>query len=75
MLLFPADLTEVCARLGKRHPRQESELQLTRRNYEAICKDLDAYEELGIQVFTFGGSLTGGAHARHRRGGQNGRLL
>jgi hypothetical protein len=59
VLVFPADLTDVCARLGKRHPRQESELQLTRRNYEAICKDLDTYEQYGVQVFTFGGVLEG----------------
>ena len=64
VLVFPADLTDVCARLGKRHPRQESELQLTRRNYEAICKDLDTYEQYGVQVFTFGGILEGQALTR-----------
>lgn len=64
VLVFPAHLTDVCRHLRKRHPRQDSELQLTRRNYEAICKDLDAYEQLGVQVFTFGGSLEGQALTR-----------
>ena len=64
VLVLPADLTDVCGRLGKRHPRQDSELRLTRRNYVAICKDLDAYEQLGVQVFTFGGSLEGQALTR-----------
>lgn len=64
VLVFAADLTGVCARLGKRHPRQESELQLTRRNYEAICQDADAYDQLGVEVFTFGGRLEGQALTR-----------
>lgn len=64
VLVFPADLTQVCGRLAKRHPRQDSELQLTRRNYQAICNEVDTYEQLGVQVFTFGGSLEGQALTR-----------
>lgn len=43
-------LAEVCAALRKRHPDQHDQLQLTRRNWQAIHDDPVTFEALGMRV-------------------------
>lgn len=43
-------LAEVCAALRKRHPDQHDQLQLTRRNWQAIRDDPLTFEALGVRV-------------------------
>ena len=49
-LVFPAQLGAVGPALGKRHPRQESELQLTKRNHDQIVTEDDRFQKLGVEV-------------------------
>jgi hypothetical protein len=51
VVAFPPDLTSVCAALGKRHPRQDVELQFTRVNWLAIRDDPQRFRALGVQVW------------------------
>jgi hypothetical protein len=44
-------LTQICAALGKRHPRQDEELQFTRRNFAAIREDPVRFRQLGMRVW------------------------
>jgi hypothetical protein len=49
VLVFPTtDLTEICAALGKHHPRQNKTLQFTRRNFGTIRDDPDRFRQLGM---------------------------
>lgn len=48
---FPADLTATCAALGKRHPQQDTQLLLTRRDWERIASDPDQFRALGLRVW------------------------
>lgn len=41
----------VTAALGKRHPGQETTLQLTQRNYEQILRQCDRFTALGMDIF------------------------
>lgn len=50
-LVFPARLAAVGAALGKRHPRQESELQLTKLNHDQIVTEHARFQELEVDVF------------------------
>ncbi|MFI7493064.1 hypothetical protein ACIBXA_32300 [Micromonospora echinaurantiaca] len=51
-LVFPTDeLAPICAALGKRHPRQDGELQFTRRNWWAIRDHPERYHRLGMRVW------------------------
>jgi len=49
-LMFSAQLGAVGGALGKRHPRQESELQLTKRNHDQIVTENDRFQKLGVEV-------------------------
>lgn len=68
VVVFPLDrLQRICAALRKRHPLQEEQLQLTRRNWLAIRDASDPYRQLGVQALvpdtsanSFGGALTPG---------------
>jgi hypothetical protein len=52
VLVFPTtDLTEICAALGKRHPRQDETLQFTRRNFSAIRDDPQRFRRLGLRIW------------------------
>ena len=52
VLVFPTSgLSLICAALGKRHPRQKEQLQLTNRNWQAIRDDIQRFEALGVQVW------------------------
>jgi hypothetical protein len=52
MVVVPTTrLAEVGAALGKAHPRQDDELQFTRRNWLAIRADVPKYEALGVRVW------------------------
>jgi hypothetical protein len=51
VVAFPPDLTAVCGALGKRHPRQDEELQFTRRNWLAIRDDPDRFVCLGVRLW------------------------
>lgn len=52
IVVFPtAGLAPICAALGKRHPRQDEQLQFTRRNWWAIRDDPDLYRRLGCRVW------------------------
>lgn len=42
---------DVCTQLGKRHPRQDQELQFTRRNFLAILDQPETFERLGVFVY------------------------
>jgi len=50
VLIFPSDLSGVCAELGKRHPDQASSLQFTRRNFRSVLERPERFGELGVQV-------------------------
>jgi hypothetical protein len=51
VLVVPtANLPMIHAALGKRHPRLE-ELQLTQRNWQAICADPERFRALGMTVW------------------------
>lgn len=51
VLAFPSDLTTVCAALGKKHPRQDVELQLTRGNWLAMRDHPDRFRALGMEIW------------------------
>lgn len=51
VVAFPPDLTNVCATLGKKHPRQDVELQFTRANWLAIRNHPEQFRELGVQIW------------------------
>lgn len=44
------NLEKVCRQLGKRHPHQDSILQLTRRNFQTILANPEEFEQLGVKV-------------------------
>jgi hypothetical protein len=52
VLVFPGLLTEIGAVLGKKHPAQDAELQLTRANYLKIRDHPDQFRQLGMQVWS-----------------------
>lgn len=47
-------LVQVCQRLGKRHPNQDTTLQLTRRNINQLLAERTAFDRLGVKVFPEG---------------------
>jgi hypothetical protein len=52
VLAFPTrSLGAICQALGKRHPRQDETLQLTRRNWWTIRSSPDQFRALGMQVW------------------------
>lgn len=51
VVAFPPDLTHVCAALGKKHPRQDVELQFTRVNWLAIRNHPERFRSLGVQIW------------------------
>jgi hypothetical protein len=51
VLVFPPDLTAIGAALGKAHPGQHLNLELTRPNYLMIRGDPDRFRRLGMQVW------------------------
>lgn len=51
VLMFPQDLTRICAALRKTHPGQASSLQLTRRNATAIRDAPRRFEDLGMRIW------------------------
>lgn len=51
VLAFPPDLSNVCAALNKRHPRQDSELQFTRINWLSIRDNPDRFRALGVRLW------------------------
>lgn len=51
LVLQTTDLAEICAALGKRHPRQDETLQFTRRNFWTIRDDPDRFRQLGMRVW------------------------
>ncbi|HEY1701928.1 MAG TPA: hypothetical protein VGG75_19650 [Trebonia sp.] len=51
VLVFPQALTAIGAALGKSHPEQETNLQLTRANYLMVRQHPDQFREMGMQVW------------------------
>jgi hypothetical protein len=51
VLMFPAQLSAICAALGKRHGNQDTSVQFTRRNWWALRDDPDRFRDLGMQVW------------------------
>jgi predicted RNase H-like nuclease len=51
VLAFPNDLTDICSRLEKRHPRQAETLQLTQPNWQRIRDNADTFRQLGMRVW------------------------
>jgi hypothetical protein len=49
-LVFPAELGAVGPALGKRHPRQDSELQFTKRNHDQIVAESERFRKLDVDV-------------------------
>lgn len=45
-------LAEVCQALGKRHPNQDTTLQLTRANYLRLTREPAIFRPLGVRVWT-----------------------
>jgi hypothetical protein len=51
VLLFQrGTFAAVCAALGKRHPRQDVQLQLTRANYQQLVEEADRFAKIGVTV-------------------------
>ena len=54
VLIFQLEtLGQVCARLQKRHPEQDTTLQLTHRNIRAILADPAGFTPLGVAIHRF----------------------
>jgi hypothetical protein len=51
VLMFPADLTDICAALGKRHGEPQATLQFTGRNWRAIRDDPNRFRALGMRIW------------------------
>ncbi len=51
VVALPPDLTNVCATLGKKQPRQDVELQFTRANWLAIRNHPEQFREFGVQIW------------------------
>jgi hypothetical protein len=51
-IVFRCDrLAEITAALGKRHPNQETTLQLTRVNYRQLLSERRRFADLGVRLF------------------------
>lgn len=50
VLSFPPDLNRICGALGKTHPRQDEQLQFTRRNWLTIRDDPERFALLGMRI-------------------------
>lgn len=51
VLVFPTNrLESICRELGKHHPRQAEELQLTRSNWWTIRDNPERFRNLGMRV-------------------------
>lgn len=54
IIIFPREtLGKVCRHLGKKHPKQETTLQFTQRNYKMILDNEDTFASFGVEVFQF----------------------
>ena len=54
VLIFPKQqLKHICERLRKRHPKQDTELQLTQRNFGQILAEKRAFAYLGIRIWCY----------------------
>jgi len=52
VIVFARDhMSQVCSLLGKRHPKQDRELQLTRANYQKILAHQDDFGRLGVRCY------------------------
>jgi hypothetical protein len=52
LVVFPRDtMNRVCRLLGKRHPKQDCELQLTRANYQRILAHQEEFRQLGVRSY------------------------
>jgi hypothetical protein len=52
VVVFPMTaLSPICAALGKRHPRQDEQVQFTRRNWWAIRNDPASFRQLAMEVW------------------------
>ena len=52
ILVFPREnLEAINAVLKKRHGRQATELQFTRRNFQTICMAQDKFKALGVEIY------------------------
>lgn len=51
VLLFPPDLTAICAALRKRHDATDVTLQLTRTNWHTIRDQPERFTALGMQLW------------------------
>jgi hypothetical protein len=51
-IVFPCDrLSEIGTVLGKKHPKQDTTLQLTRVNYRRLVSERDRLAGLGVRLF------------------------
>ncbi len=57
VLILPADLRAINARLKKRTKHQKSVLELTRANYLEIVENRTTFEGLGVGIWTLGESV------------------
>ncbi len=54
VLVFQREtLSQVCSLLAKTHPNQDTTLQFTRRNYNAILSEKSKFEKLGLEIYRF----------------------
>lgn len=51
VVLSKERLVEINSMLGKRHPRQDVTLQLTRVNYRQLLAERDRFSTVGVRVF------------------------
>lgn len=59
-IVFQVDrLLEIATTLRKKHPNQETTLQLTRVNYRQLIAERDRFAELGVRIFDLRAALTG----------------
>lgn len=57
-IVFPrVGLSAIAAALGKKHPNQETTLQLTRANYRRLLAERDRFAALGVHAFDLRGQV------------------
>ena len=59
-IVFPCDrLHAIAIELRKKHPNQDTMLQLTRVNYRRLMAERTRFAELGVRIFDLGAALSG----------------
>ena len=55
VVMSSSRLTDVCSKLGKRHPNQDCTLQFTRANFRQLIRERAQFEALGVEITDLNG--------------------